>query len=40
MKTTTWARTGIEREKGLITGLFSDCILISSISVVYQVNMK
>ena len=40
MKTTTWPRTGIEREKESIIGLFSDSILISSILVVYQVTMK
>ena len=40
MKITTWPRTGIKREKGSIIGLFFDSILISSILVVYQVNMK
>ena len=40
MKTTTWPRTGSEREKGSIIGLFSDSILSSSILVVYQVTMK
>ena len=40
MKITTWPRTGIERKKESIIGLFSDSILISSILVVYQVNMK
>ena len=40
VKTTTWPRTGIKREKESIIGLFSYSILISSILVVYQVNMK
>ena len=40
MKTTTWPRTSIEREKDSIIGLFSDPILISSVLVVYQINLK
>ena len=40
MKTIIWPRTGSEREKGSIIGLFSDSIRISSILVVYQVTMK
>ena len=40
MKTTTWPRTGIEREKESIIGLFLDPILISSVLVVYQINLK
>ena len=40
MKTTTWPRTGIKREKESIIGLFPDPILISSVLVVYQINLK
>ena len=40
VKTTTWPRTGIKREKESIIGLFPDPILISSVLVVYQINLK
>ena len=40
MKTTTWPKTGIEREKESIIGLFPNPFLISSVLVVYQINLK